>query len=328
MLGEAIGVSHSTVSRAIHGDPRISNTTREMVLSAARKLNYDPVARNGCWTIGLISCLQVGNASGYYAALQAAVSKAVLDRGFRLELISSSNSNIYAQLISGAIAIDSGELVQHWKDNFTLPLVRINDNADLSHNICSVCCDGAHSARIAVKRLLKEGHRRICFVSFSSPETERTRITRRWPAFLETMRNAGIPDPERLGVFFPRQLHDTEQSEVTGQIRRAVNDGCTAFINVDDGSATLRIYAAICALNLKIPSDVSVIDWEFQGVSEFLNPPHTTIRHDYQTVSVEAVNMLEEMLESNRLPQRRYVPSVLIERGSVAPPRTHEIFLP
>ena len=40
MVGEAAGVSHSTVSRVLNSDPRVHPVTRDRVLAAAREMGY------------------------------------------------------------------------------------------------------------------------------------------------------------------------------------------------------------------------------------------------------------------------------------------------
>ena len=40
MIGAAIGVSHSTVSRVLNNDPRVHPETRELVLETMRRMGY------------------------------------------------------------------------------------------------------------------------------------------------------------------------------------------------------------------------------------------------------------------------------------------------
>jgi LacI family transcriptional regulator len=46
-LGQHVGVSHTTVARALRGDRNVSDTVRNRVVKAARELNYDKVGRFG-----------------------------------------------------------------------------------------------------------------------------------------------------------------------------------------------------------------------------------------------------------------------------------------
>ena len=52
-IGNAVGVSHSTVSRALRNDPRISPETTRKVIQAAYALGYVQNARPGQPVIGL-----------------------------------------------------------------------------------------------------------------------------------------------------------------------------------------------------------------------------------------------------------------------------------
>ena len=54
-IGNAVGVSHSTVSRALRNDPRISPETTRKVIQAAYALGYVQNARPGQPVIGLFA---------------------------------------------------------------------------------------------------------------------------------------------------------------------------------------------------------------------------------------------------------------------------------
>jgi DNA-binding LacI/PurR family transcriptional regulator len=165
---------------------------------------------------------------------------------------------------------------------------------------------------IAVQYLLKLGHRNIRYISLEGLHAEETKPTKRWQGFLQEMTRAGIQNPETMAIF----CSETDAvSELVRSIDAARRDGCTALITVN-ALHTLKVHAALHRLNLQIPQDISVIDWEYTGVSEYLDPPRTTVGVDYARMAQEAVDLLENILDGSGPVGNRRVPSKLILRES------------
>ena len=130
------------------------------------------------------------------------------------------------------------------------------------------------------------------------------------------MRSYGVESPERQGIFPGKDSPDGMISAV----RSAVNDGCTAFICVNS-QHTLLLNAALHALRISVPDDVSVIDWEFDGVSAYLDPPRTALAVNFAGLARSALDMLTTMVEKHTTPPDALVSSILIRRKSCAAPR-------
>ncbi len=312
----AAGCSQATVSRVIKSDPRISRETRKRVLEVARKLGYDMRSASGGWGVGVIVCLDPNDINGYYAKILASVCREIFLRGLHPELIwQKSLQEGCTRSFRGIIDLyrtPDEELVSL----FQVPIVRINGVANHLNHIWSVNLDSASGIASAVRYLLRKGHRDIRFVSLEGILNEKRKVTHRWDGFLEAMRSAGISNPEKKAIFFHRQM-ETDQKDLERAIRKAVREGCTALICVN-AAHTLKVNAALHSLHLRVPDDISIIDWEYDGVSGYLETPRTTVITDYASLASEALDLLTEILTTEHLPADRLVQAKLRVRKSTA----------
>ena len=315
-VAKAAGVSQSTVSRVMNSDARIGLDTRRKVLAAARELGYDMRPASGRWSVGVLFGFPARNANGYYAELFAAVSQEIEERGLHLEPIwKKFNIDNEPRPIRGLLILSNPEPQALTQYN-PLPIVWINGPSDHLHNICSASTDSTASLRLAIRHLWKLGHRDIRFLSLEGRDAEEKKLTHRWESFLALMRSYGVESPERQGIFPGKDSPDGMISAV----RSAVNDGCTAFICVNS-QHTLLLNAALHALRISVPDDVSVIDWEFDGVSAYLDPPRTALAVNFAGLARSALDMLTTMVENHTTPPDALVSSILIRRKSCAAPR-------
>ncbi len=315
-VAKAAGVSQSTVSRVMNSDARIGLDTRRKVLAAARELGYDMRPASGRWSVGVLFGFPARNANGYYAELFAAVFQEIEERGLHPEPIwKKFNIDNEPRPIRGLLILSNPE-PQALTQYYPLPIVWINGPSDHLHNICSASTDSTASLRLAIRHLWKLGHRDIRFLSLEGRDAEEKKLTHRWESFLALMRSYGVESPERQGIFPGKDSPDGMISAV----RSAVNDGCTAFICVNS-QHTLLLNAALHALRISVPDDVSVIDWEFDGVSAYLDPPRTALAVNFAGLARRALDMLTTMVENHTTPPDALVSSILIRRKSCAAPR-------
>lgn len=302
-VAKAAGVSQSTVSRVMNSDARIGHDTRCRVLAAARKLGYDMCPASGRWSVGVLLGFPARDANGYYAELFAAVFQEIEKRGLHLEAIwKKFNMENEPRPIRGVLILSNPE-PQTLTQYYPLPSVWINGKSDHLHNICSCNVDSKASLNLAIRHLRGLGHRDIRFLSLEGRVAEEKKLTHRWQSFLELMRDYGIESPERQGIFPDSRSFDA----LLQAVRHAVNDGCTAFICVNS-RYTLQLNAALHTLRISVPDDVSVIDWEFDGVSAYLDPPRTALAVNFAGFARSALDMLTTMIEKHTTPRTVWSP--------------------
>ncbi|HLI60819.1 MAG TPA: LacI family DNA-binding transcriptional regulator [Solirubrobacteraceae bacterium] len=205
------GVSLKTVSRAINGEPGVSEATIEKVRAAAAELRY---ARNdlaaslrqgrGSDTIGLVI---EDVANPFYSAIAKAVEDAARDRGCLLVTASAGeDAGLERELVSAMLRrrVDAILIVPASRDHRYLetdgllgravfldrPPARVRADAVLVAN--------SAGARHAVEHLLARGHRRVAFLGDDlGVSTARERLA----GYRAALAGAGIePDDELVSV--------------------------------------------------------------------------------------------------------------------------------
>jgi DNA-binding LacI/PurR family transcriptional regulator len=186
-IAKAAGVSPSTVSRALHHNPRISEETATRVRRLAQEMGYSPslparslVTRHTA-TIGLvithvsdpflgrlvIGVEETAQAQGYSVFLSSSYRDANLERN----VIRDFHERRVTGIIVTGSQIDAGYV--QIRERYPLPIVLINFR-DYPH---SVSTDNVAGAQQAVEHLVQLGHRRIAYVSnYRSYRTDLDRL--------------------------------------------------------------------------------------------------------------------------------------------------------
>jgi LacI family transcriptional regulator len=100
----------------------------------------------------------------------------------------------------------------------------------------------------------------------------------------------------------------------------------TAVFAANDQMA-LGMMRAFHEAGVRVPEDVSVVGFDDIPEAEYLSPPLTTVRQDFDEVGRRCIAALLHLIEADRAegpsrPEPEYrVPPVLIERSSTAPPK-------
>ena len=311
-IAKAAGTSPATVSRTLNNSLAVLPETRQRVIKALQKTGYRFGWGCKSRTIGIL----IGDSpfvDPYQSEMLTELNKVFSEAACRLEIISARDLDLLNErVIAGAIGLlCSFSLEKRWAAQTALPLVRINGPGLKNSNVRSVGGDGYAAAKLCIERLWRAGHRRIAFLSDLSPRGEMNLFTRRYKGFLDELRKRGIPSPE---------LYAALEGSRDG-IKRVLEAGCTAGICVN-GAYGPKAAKTLLQLGRRIPEDFSLISWEYPGISEFMSPAHTTCAPDYREMARQAFSLLMDMIEGKDCPEQRLVPFKMIERESVAAPKT------
>lgn len=317
MVAAHAGVSQATVSKAINNNPEIPPETRRRVIRAGRELGYPLIPRHGRRTIAIVVPPHSGF-EGYVGGMLSTLTRELHLRGMRQELIPGDDLALLDErCIDGGISIDwRPELGPLWGGLLPSPLVRINSRSDHAANCYSIVFDGEQAVSDLVARLWKLGHRRIGFFFMDSRAHEDANVSQRLTGFLSAIERRGVPRGLDFCEFGCLYRTPEELAEILGRWHKT---GVTALIGANEiGNALM--YRAAALLGLRIPQDLSVVGWEFAHVSQFLNPPLSTLALDRETICREAVDLLERLLRKEPVGEDLHLPFHYIGRESVAPP--------
>jgi len=326
-LGEKLGLTRVTISRAINNDPRVSEKTRQRVVQAMKDHCLEPNAfaralvRGRTLTIGLaiggdlqenyvhelMEGLEPPFESKNYSIL-IGVSKFNPERE-RIEL-----SSMLAHRVEGIVS----QPLIHNQDYYTklieqnTPIVFVADYLNLP-GASWVVSDVTHDIRLAINHLLELGHRKIAFVGTKSPSLQHIS---RPNIYRQVLREAGISVPD------PYYIEGIEGGKE--DIYKAVHqlmkspDPPTAFLGSIDLIA-IYIIDQLVRDGYKVPCDISVIGIGNMVVGRYEMIALSTIDEDRQKMGRTAAKIMLDKIENNQLaPRRIFTPGKLIRRNTTA----------
>jgi DNA-binding LacI/PurR family transcriptional regulator len=321
-VAKLAGVSLQTVSRVINDSPHVRTDTRDRVLDAMRKLEYQPnsVARalvtGRSRTLGVVSfdTTLYGPASTLFG-----IERAAHDAGYFVSIVSlksldrasvlSAVGRLRNQGVDGIIVVapqeSAAQTILQLPADF--PIVAAEAGPDDSVPVVEV--DQIEGARLATSHLLELGHRTVWHVSGPSDWLEAQHRVEGWRTTLE---EAGAPTPRVLvGDWSARSGHELGQ-------RLADTHGVTAVFVANDQMA-LGVLRALHEAGRRVPSEISVVGFDDIPEASYFMPPLTTVRQDFNEIGRRSLLRLLEQIKSGvRSPARETVAPELIVRASTA----------
>jgi len=182
-LAKALGISTSTVSRALADTWDVKGETRERVLDMARRMDYHPNvnAKNLQNTrTGTIGVIIPEFASSFFPHVIMGIQEVLYEAGYRMLIAQSNESKLQERenlkmlldsMVDGiiiSITSEGGNEV-YYQDCIErgFPLVFFNRVCE-DIKASKVVIDDIRMAEIAVEHLISTGHRRI--VHFAGPK--------------------------------------------------------------------------------------------------------------------------------------------------------------
>ena len=173
--------------------------------------------------------------------------------------------------------------------------------------------DHLRVSRMAVEYLYQKGHRKIGFIGGSVGGAP-LKKSRRYRSYLETMADLGLEvRPEWV---LNCEWDDQRCIRLVEQVYRE-HELPTAFYAASDlmAMAALR---ALYQLGVPVPGRVAVIGMSNIEMSQYANPPLTTIDVPAVEMGITAARVIAQRIRGDdSLPKRILLPSTLIERDSV-----------
>lgn len=320
-VARSAGVSIATVSRVSNGTAPVGPRTAARVRAAMERLGYSPhalargLASRRSHTLGLLitdiltpyfpdivrGAQEAAEAAGYVVLLgDASVHTASEDLLVK---------RLLERRVDGLIVASSRTTDEYARQlrSEDVPVVCIN--GPLGQFPHAVQIDQRQGARLAVDHLAELGHRRIAHIT--GPTGVPTRAER-LAAFRAALRDRGIAyDPSLVAT----NVSTIDQSRSASAQLLALADPPTAIFAYNDRLA-VGSYQAIRAAGLVIGRDVSVVGFDDIPMTEWLDPPLTSVRQPRRDMGRTAVDILLKALRGEPAPDLVVVQPTLVVRGS------------
>ncbi|MCR5820985.1 MAG: LacI family transcriptional regulator [Bacteroidaceae bacterium] len=328
-IAQALGVSVTTVSRALKGNGRISAEMRERVLAYAREHNYTPNELAGSLRLSrqtplhIIGVILPQIAHYYFSTILSGIEDEASKYGYRI-MVAQSNESYEREVqicntflknrVCGVIVSQAKDTVRY--DHFLqlqqagVPLV-FYDRICTGLNTNRVVVDDYQGAFVAVSHLLDTGCRRIAF--FGS--TMRLQISKnRYNGYRDAILQHGLQIDNNL-VFVCDNRKDAEN--LTPKLLTDENRP-DAFFAVNDDTAIGILYTAK-RLGFRVPDDISICGFTDGERAVACDPMLTTVGQRGDKVGREAVSILMDhvnQLVPNDKVVKRVVKTRLMLRGT------------
>jgi len=187
------------------------------------------------------------------------------------------------------------------------------DVGKLKPLISNIRVDYSKGIGEAVQHIVSLGHQRIGFIS--GPLKLKSARSRR-SAFLKCIGACGISERQRSVV---EGNHKIDGGEVAMMQLLSLPKPPTAVLTSNDLTA-IGALGAITRVGLRVPDDISVVGFDDIELSQFTQPPLTTIRLSRDELGRKAFDALYETVSGLRRPGHEIkVSTGLVLRESTAP---------
>lgn len=201
-LAKIVGVSHTTVARALKNSMEVSESTRKKVLKAAREMNFEYVARNSHGDVVAVCVLDISSpiCSGIVRGAedllyQKGYSAVIQSIGVRGRSVLEVVETLRNRGLKGVILQpnhkeeDMDYLLELKISGFPMVFV---DCKDTRMNVNFVASDNSYGAIKLVKSLYDKGCRNIALVSQNTNDPPNS-IKERIEGYYMGLKNCGLP---------------------------------------------------------------------------------------------------------------------------------------
>ncbi len=324
-LAQELGVSISTVSRALKNHPDISPELTKKIKDLAEKRNYTPnplamgLLRQQTKMIGVIV---PDINTHFYSSIISGIEKVAKEHGYFIVITSSNESmekeiesvnNLLKSRVEGFIMCLSQETDRF--DHFEklvkneIPLVffdRICENIEAP----AVLANGQDATKKIAKHFYENGCRRIAYIS--GPEHLNISQNRK-VGYLNGLKECGLEYDSNLLIHCNLSI---EEAKLATKKLLALDQKPDAIFGMNDTIA----FAAMIEVKkegYKIPEDISLAGFTDEFHSIVVDPPLTSVSHPTFQMGEEAAKLFFESVEQGKnIKKRVMLPIDLVVRAS------------
>lgn len=303
-VAEAAGVSISTVSRALKGDRRISEKTRERVQAQAAELGFQKnaiassLSTSSSRIIGVIVS-QLNRE--FLSALVRSIEDTAFSLGYSVIICQTNNSfereqaylnTLSSTRVAGLIATLSLETAsfEHFRRfrEQGIPVVLVDRVTEQLPNLTKIVTDDFQGAYRATQHLIERGYQRIAYVS---GPTKQLLYSDRLRGFRRALQDAGLPCKEEWIAY-----SDTLSYEDGPQLAQRLlqqQEPPDAIFTANNLTA-ISVIASAQNMGWDIPRQLGVIGFSEEPFSALMRPSVSSVRQPSIQMGQLAVEKLIE----------------------------------
>lgn len=312
-IAEYTGVSQSSVSMILSNKQNVSFSaeTRELVLTAAKKLGYQkPVKKQTALSTPMDKTIVVLTpllSNGYYATLIHSITEQAREYGYSVFTVTTmrdaAQEEFYFDMLAGLQL--AGAICLYPPTHITkanalakqIPVVSIGDKPKDS-TFDSVELDGRKTGYLMGEYLVRLGHTHITFISTPIKAKEISRLHRleglkaAFEDYGQSQNNIMVKTPT-VSTYAQYPSESAEYMTGYDLAVKALQEHTvsTAFVGNNDMTA-FGVMAALVDQGCRIPQDYSVAGFDNIHLSSMPNISLTSVEHASILKGKEAVDMI------------------------------------
>lgn len=311
-------VSIATVSRVLNG-VHVREESRARVEKAVQHLGYrhNKIA-HGLVTgkSGVVGVIVPGIVGHLYGQMARGIEEVVMAQGLHMVIVTNTRNAeeekqnlrlLLERQVDGVIIIGS---YLHDEDllalNLNVPIVFIQREVPpFKSQHSSITIDNRSGMEAALHYLLEAGHRQIAHITgLRRDGLERQQL------FQEIVKRKGLCEE----LIFEGDFSEKRGLDLANEVLK--RGGISAIVCSNDLSA-LGLYRALHSKGVCIPKDISVIGFDDEPWTPYLEPPLTTLRQPARDVGRVAAKQVLAEVSREAKPKQHVVAVEFIERASV-----------
>jgi len=331
-IAKALGLSTSTVSRALRDSHEISEITKQRIREYANEVHYRPnpaalsLKEKRTLSIGVVVS-EIANT--YFSQVINGIESIAYEKGYNVIITQSRESlaredmileYLTSRSIDGLIISVSSETKDFPKlkqlNEKGLPIVFFDRIVD-EIKTHKVIVDNVSATKSATQHLLDNGYNKIAVIAGNANLS----ITKdRLAGYKEALGSNGIAVNERLIRFCDHGGLLLEEVESATRWLLNQKEKPDAFVLLADKitTATFRI---LKNLHIKIPEDIGLIGFNNSAYTELMSPSLSVISQPAFEMGEKAASLLLELIQSRRAVSDfelvSLAPNIIIRESSV-----------
>ncbi len=327
-VADAAGVSIATASRALAGNPGVSEALATRVRNLAVELGYvanahaRSLAGGASRSVGLV-VHEIGDP--YFSEIASGVLVLAAEEGLTVQICHTGRDpeaelrqirNLVANRVGAILVAGSG---------FVDPAVEAPARRELQRYVAqggrvavigrhhlgvdAVLPDNTGGGRLVAEHLLTLGHRRLALASGS---TGLSTVADRLRGIHEALEEAGIRD----GVPLVEAPFTRDGGRECARTIMAEHPGTTAILALNDDMA-IGCLSELRAAGVRVPDQVSVTGFDDVAVAGDLSPALTTVRLPMAEMGQRCLALV--LKTAGTRPRRQTMAAELVVRDSTGP---------
>ena len=302
-IGKEVGVSATTVSRALNNKPDISYQVKQKIKEVAQRLGYSPnaLARSlKAKKTSSIGVLIADIADPFFAPIVKGIENTARQMGYSIILCDTGGEYEQEKLalqvmlekrVDGLLITPSqteyGDILELKRKK--IPFVLVGRHFDLVESDY-VITDDIKGAFSATDYLIKKDHKKILFIN---GPTYISSAKERLVGYKRALQEHAILFDKSLVKEGALKMEDGYR--ITKEILSSGTKFTAVFAYCD--FVTLGVMQALEETELKVPEDIAIVGYDDVAFAPFLQVPLTTVRIPKYELGKEAMKLLRKKIE-------------------------------